>query len=93
MKLPINYYNLTSQKRRLVREEYVRRQDGMCSHCGNPLSGPATDDVMNKTINTKLFPSNFFKWPIHLHHCHTTGMTIGAIHCHCNAVLWQYHGE
>jgi hypothetical protein len=28
-----------------------------------------------------------------LHHCHQTGLTIGAVHAKCNAVLWQYHGE
>jgi hypothetical protein len=30
---------------------------------------------------------------VHLHHSHETGMTIGAVHARCNAVLWQYHGE
>jgi hypothetical protein len=49
--------------------------------------------VMSKKINVDLFPPNFFKWPVHLHHDHRTGMTIGAVHCRCNAVLWQYHGE
>jgi hypothetical protein len=48
---------------------------------------------MKKKINARLFPPNFFNWPVHLHHCHVTGLTIGAIHCHCNAVLWQYHGQ
>lgn len=45
------------------------------------------------TVNMKLFPPNFFKHPVHLHHDHQTGMTIGAVHNHCNAVLWQYYGE
>jgi hypothetical protein len=40
-----------------------------------------------------LFPKNFLKWPVHLHHSHDTGMTIGAVHSYCNAVLWQYHNE
>ena len=93
MKLPANYKNLTQQERRLVREEYVRRQGGKCAHCGQPLSESAADEVMSKHIKTRLFPPNFFKWPVHLHHCHDTGMTIGAVHCHCNAVLWQYHGK
>lgn len=93
MKLPVNYEALTPQERRGVREEYVRLQNGNCSHCGNPLNGKATDEVTGKRINTRLFPPHFFKWPVHLHHDHRTGLTIGAVHCHCNAVLWQYHGE
>lgn len=91
--LPVNYKKLTQLERRLVREEYIRLQGGKCAHCGEPLSGPASSNVMIKTIKKELFPPNFFKWPVHLHHHHDTGMTIGAVHCHCNAVLWQYHGE
>ena len=48
---------------------------------------------MRMYITNSLFPPNFFKWPVHLHHSHDTGMTIGAVHARCNAVLWQYHGE
>lgn len=93
MKLPVNYETFSPQERRLVREEYVRRQGGKCAHCGNPLVDPANDDVMRKPIKERLFPPNFFKYPVHLHHCRKSGMTIGAVHCHCNAVLWQYYGK
>lgn len=93
MKLPVDYTKLTSWRRKLVREEYVRLQGGKCVYCGKLLSGVASDKVMSKKIDVDLFPSNFFKWPVHLHHDHCTGMTVGAVHCHCNAVLWQYHGE
>lgn len=93
MKLPVNYDNIDFAERKKVREEYVRVQNGLCIHCGNPLSLSASDEVTSKEINKKLFPDNFFKWPVHLHHDHNTGMTIGAVHCHCNAVLWQYYGE
>lgn len=93
MELPVNYENTHHTVRRLVREEYIKRQNGKCYHCGEPLNGAPSDDVKNKKVDERLFPPNFFKWPVHLHHCHNTGMTVGAIHCHCNAVLWQYHGE
>lgn len=91
--LPVNYNILAPWQRRRVREQYVKKQDGKCSYCNEPLSGKAHDDVMSKKINTRLFPESFFNYPIHLHHDHWSGMTIGAVHCHCNAVLWQYHGE
>lgn len=93
MKLPQNYETLSPRGRRLVREEYVRIQEDLCIFCGESLDGPASDEVMSKSIDESLFPPNFFGWRVHLHHDHETGMTIGAVHCHCNAVLWQYHGE
>lgn len=93
MKLPVDYTRLNPGERRAVREAYVRLQGGKCHHCGQPLSGPASRAVMGRQINAALFPPSFFKWPVHLHHDHQTGLTIGAVHCHCNAVLWQYHGE
>lgn len=88
--LPVNYNVLSWQERKVVRQEYIRRQNGLCYYCGMPLDGMASDTVMGKWINVKLFPKNFFRWPIHLHHDHATGMTIGVVHCHCNAVMWQY---
>lgn len=91
--LPVVYRELTPQERRFVREQYVREQDNKCLHCGAPLTEAPAKSIAAKKVNARLFPENFFKWPVHLHHCHKTGLTLGAVHCHCNAVLWQYHGE
>jgi hypothetical protein len=93
IELPVAYSTLTPTARRAVREKYIRVQNGDCLHCGNALSGPASNVIMNMYINRRLFPDTFFKFPVHLHHDHNTDMTLGAVHCHCNAVLWQYHGE
>ena len=93
MKLPVNYDETHYTIRRKVREEYVRLQGGKCCHCGKPLSGKPSWWIGRKPINNDLFPKGFFNYPVHLHHDHVTGMTIGAVHSHCNAVLWQYHGE
>lgn len=93
MKLPVDYKKLSSCERKIAREEYMKIQNGKCIYCKNDLSLPAHNKILKKYINKKLFPKNFFDWPVHLHHDHNTGMTIGAVHCHCNAVLWQYHGE
>ncbi len=93
MDLPVNYTKLTGYKRRKVREEYVRVQDGKCQFCKRPLDGPCAEDVKAKKVNRLLFPFGFFVHPVHLHHNHNTGMTIGAVHCYCNAVLWEYHDE
>lgn len=91
--LPVNYEELGASGRRVIREEYVRVQQGLCYHCNNPLDGEPSAEALAMPVTKKLYPPNFFKWPVHLHHDHNTGMTIGAVHCHCNAVLWEHHGE
>lgn len=93
MDLPVDYRVLSSAKRKLAREQYVRMQKGLCCHCGEPLDGKPAESVRQQRVDRRLFPPNFFKWLVHLHHHHDTGMTIGAVHCYCNAVLWQHHGE
>jgi hypothetical protein len=93
MNLPADYNSMDWKERRAVRFEYIKRQGGKCSHCGTALKDGPRDDVAAKPVKRRLFPPRFFEWPVHLHHCHKTGMTIGAVHAHCNAVLWQYHGE
>lgn len=91
--IPANYNELTQPERRKVRERYCSLQDWKCHHCGTELDQKPAAHVLSKDINMRLFPKGFLDHPIHLHHCHRTGMTIGAVHARCNAVLWQYHGE
>ena len=91
--LPTNYNELSRAERREVREQYRIEQEDKCYYCGELLTCDPSKDVRKIIINAHLFPSGFFKWPVHLHHCHKTGMTIGAVHAYCNAVLWQYEGE
>ena len=90
---PYVYKHLTPAVKRRVREEYITEQDGKCYHCKEPLKGEPSKEVLSLKINTSLFPRNFFAHPVHLHHDHSSGLTIGAVHCKCNAVLWQYYGE
>ena len=93
MKLPVVYHDTPPSERRIVREEYVRRQDGKCWYCKEPLHQLPPESIMSKKINMRLFPTNFLKHPIHLQHNHETGLTEGAVHARCNAVLWQYEGR
>ena len=88
--LPQNYNSLNSVKRKQVRESYVLIQKGNCYHCARPLTSEPSTIVSQAKINWKLFPPGFLKHPVHLHHNHKTGMTIGAVHARCNAYLWQY---
>ena len=90
MYLPIKYEEAHSTDRKRAREQYALEQDGRCWFCRNKLSDKFTDI---SHINLEQFPVNFFKYPVHLHHDHDTGLTLGAVHAYCNAVLWQFHGQ
>lgn len=91
--LPVKYSTLTPKERRAVRLQYVKAQEGKCWFCLCSLRGEPDERVVNTKINTSLFPENFFDYPVHLHHSHDTGLTLGAVHNKCNAVLWQYFGQ
>lgn len=93
MVLPAKYSKLDRQERRMAREMYMFQQKGMCYYCHACLKGNPPEDVLMKKISPDLFPENFFDHPIHLHHCHDTDSTLGAVHAFCNAVLWEHHGE
>lgn len=93
--LPQNYNALTGHQRRTVRLAYELRQGGKCYHCQADLAGPPAPHVACLPINWQLFPGGtaFLRYKVHLHHCHSSGLTLGAVHAYCNAALWQYHGE
>jgi len=90
MDLPVYYKKLTRQEKRLVREEYKKRQNNKCFYCGGDLDSDPPPFIMKRKINWYYFPKDFLKYPIHLQHDHKTGMTEGAVHAYCNAVMWQY---
>ena len=91
--LPVDYTKLTGKQRKLIREEYVDNQAGLCYHCNGKLTEDPIGKDKDRKVDWRLFPRGFFFNPVHLHHDHDTGMTIGAVHAKCNAVLWQYYGE
>ena len=84
------YDEMTWQERRIVRKYLEEKQKGLCYYCKEPLS---IQPKNKQKINWSLFPKNFTKYPVHLHHSHESGECLGAVHSYCNAVLWQYHGE
>ena len=92
-KLPVFYAKLSPSMKAEVRRQYVKEQEGKCYYCDAPLSGEPPDLIKERAINWSLFPEYFLNHPVHLHHDHGTGLTLGAVHAYCNAVLWQYHGE
>lgn len=93
MKLPVDYRKLKRNERKEVRDEYVKLQKGKCNFCNTHLEGPPSKEILENKVTEDLYPPGFFNYPVHLHHNHETGMTIGAVHCYCNAVLWEHYGE
>jgi len=93
IKLPCQYEKLTQLQRRQVREDYIKKQDGKCMHCGGDLSQDPPQYILDTEVNLTLFPPNFLKYPIHLQHDHDSGLTEGSVHARCNAVLWQHYGR
>ncbi len=108
MKLPINYEKSSPKQRIEAREEYVKKQNGLCCFCRFSLSEPTPDSVKEKHPlkiiyennsmiaipkqkgKTSSFPKGMLDHPIHLHHDHNTGLTIGAIHAYCNVISFVY---
>jgi len=88
--LPVKYSKTSAANRKLVREQYVKEQNGLCYWCEMPLRSPPPTCITDKKIVWSFFPPNFLKHPIHLQHNHGTDLTEGAVHAYCNAVLWQY---
>jgi len=91
--LPVYYDGLEWWQRREVRAQYVDQQGGRCHFCGHDISSDPPKEVTELQVDWSMFPDNFRKYPVHLQHDHTTGLTEGAVHAICNAVLWQYHGK
>jgi bisphosphoglycerate-dependent phosphoglycerate mutase len=90
--LPLDYTKLSGKNRRLVREQYTKEQNGKCHYCNEDLDKQPPKEITDLKINWKLFPPGMLRNPIHLQHNHYTGMTEGAVHNYCNAVMWQYEG-
>ena len=91
--LPVDYDKLPQRERRAVREQYIKQQDNLCMFCGEDLFDEPPERVTEHNINWDFFPKGFLNHPIHLQHDHGTGLTEGAIHAYCNAVMWQKHGR
>lgn len=88
----VDYRRLSWQEKRAIREQYIKEQNGECFWCGSKLSGEAKKELLDVPIDWSLFPGGeeFLKYPVHLQHDHTTGLTEGAVHSFCNALMWNY---
>lgn len=91
--LPVKYDQITQFERMIVRGQYVMLQRGMCFYCAEDLDLDAPKTITDNEIDWSVFPTGFLSNPIHLQHDHETGLTEGAVHAYCNAVMWFYEGR
>ena len=91
--LPVDYTKLHWTERKTVREQYIKLQNNKCFYCKGNLDDPPPDKILEIDVPRYLFPQGFFDYPVHLQHDHTTGMTEGAVHSYCNAVMWVWDGK
>lgn len=91
--LPVKYDSLDGTNKWIIRGEYAKRQKNICYECGENLSDPPAQYIIDHNIRWGRFPPNFLKYPVHLHHDHKTGLTIGVTHARCNAYLFDVKGE
>jgi len=89
--LPAMYNELDKYQRKAVREQYIKLQHHECLFCGGSLYQNSPQELQELPIDWSLFPEGFLKYPIHLQHNHTTGLTEGAVHAFCNAFMWHYY--
>lgn len=89
------YDSLTPPQRRWLRQRYADAQEGLCWYCHAPLADLPPPTILAHDVDWTLFPRGrgFLDHPLHLHHDHITGLTVGTVHAYCNAVLFQYDGR
>jgi hypothetical protein len=87
------YSSMSQDERRVLREAYVQEQGGLCFYCSSPLKEDVPKEILERKIDWRYFPPNFLNHPVHLQHDHVSGLTEGAVHAYCNAVMWQYEGR
>lgn len=93
IELPTIYDDLTPLQKANARHKYTKRQKNKCFYCLGSLSLDPPKNITDKPINLRKFPPGFLNHPIHLQHDHDTGLTEGAVHAYCNAVMFEYEGR
>ena len=93
---PQRYCDLNSNQRRKLRDEYVEYFGGRCLYCDGHLDDEPHEFVRQSAdeIEWDNLPESkegFLKNPVHLHHDHETGLTLGPIHALCNAHSWHFY--
>jgi hypothetical protein len=91
--IPAVYDSLTPKERKAVREQYRKLQGNRCIYCFCDLDDFPLERDEEHNIDWSRFPDGFMSHPVHLHHDHDSGLTVGAVHGLCNALLFVRHGK
>lgn len=93
---PQRYSDLNANQRSKLRDEYVVYFKGRCLYCDGQLDDEPHEFVRESAdeIEWDHLPGSkdgFLKSPVHLHHDHETGLTLGPVHALCNAHSWHFY--
>jgi transposase-like protein len=89
------YDDLNWKQRLKLRDRYVEHFHGVCMYCHEQLDSEPASIVRDSTDEIAWdvspgFKEGFLKNPVHLHHDHNTGLTLGPVHALCNAHSWHF---
>lgn len=84
LELPTKYSSLTGERKSAVKEAYICLQRDRCWLCGDDLYDPPKFLVENPNYMPLCGNQLAEHSPLHLHHDHKTGLTLGVTHAECN---------
>lgn len=93
---PQRYRDLNISQKQELRDQYVDYFRGRCVYCDRQLDDEPHKFVCQSAdeIEWDALPGGkegFLKNPVHLHHDHETGLTLGPVHAQCNAHSWHFY--
>jgi len=86
LELPIKYSSLSGERLSAVKEAYTCLQRERCWLCGNNLWDLPKYIVENPKLMGLCGNQLAEHSPLHLHHDHDTGLTLGVTHAECNII-------
>ena len=87
LELPTKYSSLSGERLSAVKEAYICLQRERCWLCGNNLYELSKYLVDNPKLMPLCGNELAERYPLHLHHDHDTGLTLGVTHAECNIII------
>lgn len=86
LELPTKYSSLSGERLAVVKEAYICLQRERCWLCGGNLYELPNHVVDNPNLIGLCSSQLAEQHPLHLHHNHDTGLTLGVAHAECNII-------
>lgn len=86
LELPTKYSSLSGERLSAVKDAYICLQRERCWLCGDNLYELPKYIVDNPNYMGLCYNQLAEQTPLHLHHNHDTGLTLGVAHAECNII-------